>query len=339
MENIDWEHLDSLLWTGEKTNIKLAVTIAKGMQVLPQWQTYQQLKQCVDFFERQWRKRFSVTEFIKYIQANGIDLQQQMTDFPDYIAVLSPIARSIRLDMCRLVAIPPFVFKMHNLEDLNLSGNELTELPDELFDLKKLRVLNISYNHITSIPTAIQHLHQLTELQCISFEYCQLPAALPTLPQLRRLVFGIVAVPTQFVPVPAIIFECRALTSLEISGLTFDEMPAAVAQLAQLETLCVASTSMSNLPDELSKLLNLKELRFSSMVNMSELPHVVFALDNLRSLYIFDTPIGKIPREFANLQQLECIEISGINIPPQSFRFWEQKLYSWLPNTVVHWYA
>ena len=40
MENIDWEHLDSLLWTGEKTNIKLAVTIAKGMQVLPQWFSY-----------------------------------------------------------------------------------------------------------------------------------------------------------------------------------------------------------------------------------------------------------------------------------------------------------
>ncbi len=340
MKNVDWEHLNSLLWTGDDTNIELAVTIAKGMSALPQWQTYQQLKQCVVFFEWHLRTKFSIGKLIHYVQANGIQIGY--TEYPDCLAVLSPVVRNISLFSHNLPAIPSFVFQMRKVEDLNLAGNQLNELPDELFDLENLRVLNISYNHITSIPTAILRLSRLEELCYISDGYYELPDVLPQLPQLRRLVFGWGVAPSQSMPVPDIIFQCRNLTSLTIEGLMFKEIPAAIAQLTQLESFSVHEVYISDLPNELSLLLNLKELRIESTFYesyISELPRVIPTLRNLRSLYIRNTMIGTIPDEFANLQQLEYIEFFNINIPVESIPYWEDKLYKWLPNAVVHWDA
>ena len=205
MKNVDWEHLDSLLWTGEKANIKLAATIAEGMQVLPQWQTYQQLKKCAIFFRRHLDRKFSIGELIRYVQAHGIHIKT--TEYPDYLAVLSPIVRSIGMVWCNLSAIPSFVFQMRKVENLNLERNQLTELPDELFDLENLRVLNINSNPIKSIPKAILRLSQLEELCCISEGYYELPDVLPQLPQLRRLVFGWGIGLAQSMPVPDIIFR------------------------------------------------------------------------------------------------------------------------------------
>lgn len=70
----------------------------------------------------------------------------------------------LRLRHKRLKTIPPAVYGMTNLRELDLRGNRITALPDSVALLSSLQRLELSRNPIDTLPPAMAAMSELREL-------------------------------------------------------------------------------------------------------------------------------------------------------------------------------
>jgi len=70
-----------------------------------------------------------------------------------------------------LKSFPNDIYKFTNLQELNLSNNEIAEFPVDLTKLVNLQILDLSFNPIKAIPTDIK---EFTNLRVIKFTFCKL---------------------------------------------------------------------------------------------------------------------------------------------------------------------
>ncbi|MFZ2390711.1 MAG: leucine-rich repeat domain-containing protein [Minisyncoccales bacterium] len=109
----------------------------------------------------------------------------------EIININSPIlnnANDIKLDLSNkdLTKVPEYVFSMKQLEELNLSNNQLTgAIPSQIGQLKNLKVLNLSHNLMTGLPAELGQLSQLTELDVSYNSLTGLPNELGNLKNLK----------------------------------------------------------------------------------------------------------------------------------------------------------
>jgi Leucine-rich repeat (LRR) protein len=109
----------------------------------------------------------------------------------EIININSPIsnnANEIKLDLSNkdLTKVPEYVFSMKQLEELNLSNNQLTgAIPSQIGQLKNLKVLNLSHNLMTGLPAELGQLSQLTELDVSYNSLTGLPNELGNLKNLK----------------------------------------------------------------------------------------------------------------------------------------------------------
>jgi Leucine-rich repeat (LRR) protein len=102
----------------------------------------------------------------------------------------TPQVSQVALDLSnqRLTKTPSSLFSQTDLEELNLSGNELTgALPAEVRQLTLLRVLNLSRNAFTGVPAEIGQLKQLEILDLSYNDLTGLPHELGNLTRLKTL--------------------------------------------------------------------------------------------------------------------------------------------------------
>ena len=80
------------------------------------------------------------------------------------------------------------VFAMTNLEELNVSNNNLTgALPAEIRRLQKLRILNAGNNKMTGVPAEVGQLQNLEVLDLSNNQLTGLPYELGNLQNLKTL--------------------------------------------------------------------------------------------------------------------------------------------------------
>ncbi|MFA5207732.1 MAG: leucine-rich repeat domain-containing protein [Candidatus Paceibacterota bacterium] len=95
---------------------------------------------------------------------------------------------AIKLDLSNkgLTKVPEYVFSMKQLEELNLSNNQLTgAIPSQIGQLKNLKILNLSHNLMTGLPAELGQLSQLTELDVSYNSLTGLPNELGNLKNLK----------------------------------------------------------------------------------------------------------------------------------------------------------
>lgn len=129
--------------------------------------------------------------------------------------------------------IPSDVFKLYNLEELEMYSNEIEEIPEGIGQLKKLKILDLQYNEIRIIPDEISKLSNLEELVLMN-NYID--------------------------SINPKICDCDNLKVFYIGGKSLKSIPKCLTEMDKLEKLVVQSDSINNFMDDFKAFSKLKEL-------------------------------------------------------------------------------
>lgn len=102
--------------------------------------------------------------------------------------IVDVVDRRLDLSNQGLTSVPQYVFAMTELQEFDLSVNNLTgALPAEIRHLKNLKVLNVSHNKMTGIPAEIGQLSNLVTLDYSYNQITGMPYEMANLKNLRTL--------------------------------------------------------------------------------------------------------------------------------------------------------
>lgn len=116
--------------------------------------------------------------------SKGKDFVQKL----DSVGIVVSGATVLDLSNKNLDKFPSYVLKMTDLQELNISHNNLTgALPAEIRFLQNLKILNASYNQMTGVPAEIGQLKNLEVLDFSNNQLTGLPYELANLKKLKVL--------------------------------------------------------------------------------------------------------------------------------------------------------
>lgn len=131
-----------------------------------------------------------------------------------------PVNNKLDLSGQQLKKVPDYVFKLTNLEELDISNNQITgNLPAEIGNLKSLKALNANNNLMTGIPAEIG---QLPNLQIFNIDH--------------NLLAG----------VPKEIGRAQSLQTLDLSNNQLTDLPSEIGSLKNLQTLNISGNNYSS---------------------------------------------------------------------------------------------
>ena len=143
-----------------------------------------------------------------------------------------PDVHKIDLDTCRtFTSIESAMINPDVVYKLNLHKMKLKEFPEEILHLSNLLVLDLSKNKLTEIPEEIGELSHLVEVNLSKNKIVSFPVGLT---------------------------QCHLLRKITLSQ-NEDSLPP-IGNLSQLEYLDLWSNNLGYYPNEMKKLVQLKEL-------------------------------------------------------------------------------
>ncbi|KFM62887.1 Leucine-rich repeat-containing protein 58, partial [Stegodyphus mimosarum] len=83
--------------------------------------------------------------------------------------------------------VPPEIIDIHSLKSLYMGGNQLEEVPRDIWKLEKLEVLYLGGNNLKDIPAEMGRLHFLRSLVLCENQLQSLPSTISCLRRLRSL--------------------------------------------------------------------------------------------------------------------------------------------------------
>jgi internalin A len=191
--------------------------------------------------------------------------------------------------------------------ELDLAELGLTSLPDELFKLSQLEKLNLLGNPLITLSEEISTLINLKEITLSEFQFKSLPQSFSVLSKLESITLSSRKI-TQF---PELLLDLKNLTSLNLSGCNLTELPDSINELNKLEILWLLDNpikDLSNIKKLLSHINSLSILR-TKIKNFSFLNE----LTEIRNLSIGNSFFYQFPSEVFTLKSLWRLHIAGSN--------------------------
>lgn len=154
--------------------------------------------------------------------------------------------------------------KSQQIKSLDLSNCGLTSIPKELSLFENLEELNLSENNLQS--TNLNSVSKLNKLKSISFQSCKLrefPIVVLGFTKLKKLnIFN-----NTIKQLPEKLYELNSLTELEIGANDLDSLSSSIYKLTQLESLGFDETKIRTLPATITRLKHLKEIYPNDTMN------------------------------------------------------------------------
>ncbi|OWR55095.1 leucine-rich repeat-containing protein 47-like [Danaus plexippus] len=159
-------------------------------------------------------------------------------------------------DTC-LPSIPDEIKSLVNLQSLLLYGNKLTEFNENITSLKKLKVLDLSRNQITSIPDSLNNMKELSSINFSSNKIDHMPA-FGDFPNLISIDLSNNKL-TDFLNTEQA--NLPHLTDLKIKGNEIETLPGYIAStMPSLKNFDIGENKLKTLPGEIAGMAKLKEL-------------------------------------------------------------------------------
>jgi Leucine-rich repeat (LRR) protein len=238
----------------------------------------------------------------------------------------------LNLSEQQLTEIPSEVFNLTNLQELNISQNNLSELkgieklinlqilnigmndfeifPLEITKLKNLKVLSIWWNKIKSFPQAFYEenrlIEQLDMTSMFEFDFENNLNQIHSFENLRQLNLGNNQTPN-------LTIQFDKLTNLEVFGYIRQE-----------------SVNLKKLCQDLASCKNLKTVHFS-VNNISVLPEEILLLENLEELNLYDNKLITLPESIVKMKKLKEISLIDNPINEQQIK----KIEEQMPQTKI----
>ncbi|KAL7668809.1 hypothetical protein ACOME3_009493 [Neoechinorhynchus agilis] len=209
---------------------------------------------------------------------------------------------------CNLTHVPDDVLRhQRTLEELFLDSNQLRDLPKSLFRATQLRRLTISDNEINRLPVDIGNLHLLQELDCSRNEIFDLPEEIRYCQNLQ--VLDASGNPLQN-GLPSAITSLMNLSHLTLNDISLTQLPDNIGNLENLRCLEARENLLRLIPDSLCEIVRLITLDLGNN-EIGKLPNSIGQLHNLRELWLDVNELTLIPEEIAHLKRLQCIDLSS----------------------------
>uniref|UniRef100_A0A3B5LY94 Leucine rich repeat containing 18a n=1 Tax=Xiphophorus couchianus TaxID=32473 RepID=A0A3B5LY94_9TELE len=140
--------------------------------------------------------------------------------------------RRLALSKMGLITVPRFLLKMSDLNELDLSRNQIQKLPEAMGALISLTSLDLHSNKLESLPESIGSLIGLTHLNLANncLTSASLPSSLGLLCNLKSLNLGL----NQIDELPSTLEQLEVLQELGLFDNCFTEVPEFVPNLQNL---------------------------------------------------------------------------------------------------------
>ena len=202
------------------------------------------------------------------------------------------------------------------VEELDLSGLDLTELPPEIGNLTQLKTLILGKwengkghvgNQLTTLPAEMANLTHLQTLRIAGNQLKTLPRVLSKLRNLREL--NLAENSLKSLP-KNIIGSLSNLTELCLYENQLMTLPEAIGQLSALTTLDLRHNQLTTLSDAIGILSALTTLDLGDN-RLTTLPDSIGTLSTLTTLYLFDNRLTTLPDSIGNLSALTTLYLLG----------------------------
>jgi Leucine-rich repeat (LRR) protein len=210
-----------------------------------------------------------------------------------------PHLRVLRLNHCGLqlaehASVPPQLESLivsGGASPTGLMGDEL-ETYQLLARIPTLRHFDFSAHSLRAVPEGLHLLHQVKSMDLSFNALAQLPENFAELQGLERLHLGLVSSQVEaVVQFPEVVFQLRALQSLEVSG-NCEQVPDRFAELPRLKRLAL-HLRIESLPPGIAKLA-LTKLDLSHCL-LTSLPE---GIDKMKTLMVLNLGANQFPRGY-----------------------------------------
>lgn len=219
-------------------------------------------------------------------------------------------------DNFRFTAIPPEIFNMKDLIQLELPCHDIEEIPEDIIKLENLEILDLGFNSLSDLPKNFKHLTKLkkinlclngrldnethnfiekliplTQLETLDLSYggiTKFPEDLCELHSLKSLSIDVLAGET--LQLPATITHLKNLESFSTNNLK--EFPLILLECIQLKKLELTKCTYRSLPDNFDRLINLEEIDFTNNYFLKSLPSGIAKLQNLKKITLKNCAIA-----------------------------------------------
>ncbi len=168
----------------------------------------------------------------------------------------------------KIVRLSREIFKLPNLEELDLSENLIEVLPESIKTWRKLEYLDLFDNKLTYLPhNGIKHLVKLKELNVSSNQLTELPRSIGCCKKLKKIDLRA----NFFKGLPSDIGKCTSLKSLKISENQIKKLPIEIKNLTSLIQFYAADNELSILPESLSFWKRIRKINLSNnLLNITQ---------------------------------------------------------------------
>jgi internalin A len=212
-------------------------------------------------------------------------------------------------------------------QELDLSGQELTELPVEISKLQQLESLilgkkvesdeyegsryfeKVSGNNLKTLPLELLDLPNLRKLDISGNPLESIPHVVTQILHLEELIL----IRVELTEIPDAIAKLTNLTQLDLSFNQITQIPEAIANLINLTQLDLSDNKITQIPEGIANLTNLIRLHLNSN-QITQISEGIANLTNLTQLILYNNQITQIPEGIANLTNLTQLDLDGNKI-------------------------